>query len=321
MADEKTDGDKAVDIDRFTVKETREAVKSSLWKEDVYCNDHTAVWGSWYDPTDNCWGYACCKIKQHGKTCKLAEDAARREAEELSEAAEDMHGSSDSESADDLNSAGRKRFKAEDKFDWSNPPMEFQLRSEIEDPGQYINHFVRYFIGAWRRKQEAGFDDFADMEKKAFVNSLSEMEEALAPLVRRIESGQSLDHGELKGKQGWSMRCRETRPGMEGRAQEEKSVLGQLDEMVTHASDMEYRESMATYMRMTLGNKTWNNTIVQQVPACTMKGAREYRRNRDSLNTYDMDPVSQKYMWALRKLIQFASCIRPNSDKSKNCVL
>ena len=28
------------------------------------------------------------------------------------------------------------------------------------------------------------------------------------------------------------------------------------------------------------GNKTWNNTFVSHVAACTMKGAREYRRNR-----------------------------------------
>ena len=28
------------------------------------------------------------------------------------------------------------------------------------------------------------------------------------------------------------------------------------------------------------GNKTWNNTFVAHVAACTMKGAREYRRNR-----------------------------------------
>ena len=27
------------------------------------------------------------------------------------------------------------------------------------------------------------------------------------------------------------------------------------------------------------GNKTWNNTFVAHVAACTMKGAREYRRN------------------------------------------
>ncbi|CAJ1407984.1 unnamed protein product [Effrenium voratum] len=50
-----------------------------------------------------------------------------------------------------------------------------------------------------------------------------------------------------------------------------------------------------------------------------MKGAREYRRNRDNFNTYDMDPDSQKYMHALLKLVQLAQCLQPNEDASKNC--
>ena len=32
----------------------------SRYEEDVLENNHTAVWGSWYDLEAGTWGYACC---------------------------------------------------------------------------------------------------------------------------------------------------------------------------------------------------------------------------------------------------------------------
>merc|ERR1719160_1200970 len=108
---------------------------------------------------------------------------------------------------------------------------------------------------------------------------------------------------------------------MEGKFVQERSVLSSLDEIATFASKREYAQANGIYMKMAFGNKMWNLTHVAHVAACTMKGAREYRRNRDSLNTYDMDPVSQKYMHALKKLVHFAQIIQPNTDQSKNVVI
>merc|ERR1711972_445213 len=108
----------------------------------------------------------------------------------------------------------------------------------------------------------------------------------------------------------------------EGKFVKEASVLDSLDRMATSASKKDYADAHATYMKLTLGNKMWNSTHVAHVAACTMKGAREYRRNRDSLNTYDMEPVSQKYMHGMKKLCHFAQCIRPNTeDQSKNVMM
>merc|ERR1719327_46804 len=108
---------------------------------------------------------------------------------------------------------------------------------------------------------------------------------------------------------------------MEGKFVQELSVLDSLHKICCLAYDRGYFEAHGVYMKLTFGNKMWNLTFVAHVAACTMKGAREYRRNRDSLNTYDMDPVSTKYMWALLRLVQFMQCIRPNEDQSKNVVL
>ena len=35
----------------------------------VYINNHTAVWGSWYDATSGEWGYACCHSVVHVSYC------------------------------------------------------------------------------------------------------------------------------------------------------------------------------------------------------------------------------------------------------------
>lgn len=35
----------------------------------VYVNNHTAVWGSWYDAASGTWGYACCHSSVHMSYC------------------------------------------------------------------------------------------------------------------------------------------------------------------------------------------------------------------------------------------------------------
>lgn len=35
----------------------------------VYINNHTHVWGSWYDPSTSSWGYACCHSMVHISYC------------------------------------------------------------------------------------------------------------------------------------------------------------------------------------------------------------------------------------------------------------
>ena len=35
----------------------------------VYINNHTQVWGSWYDPSTSSWGYACCHSTVHISYC------------------------------------------------------------------------------------------------------------------------------------------------------------------------------------------------------------------------------------------------------------
>jgi len=291
----------------------RHLIESTLWKEDVYESDHRSVWGSWYDPKEQRWGYACCRGVQKGQPCTAASAAEGQVTSNLTP--------NSSSCEDDYSTDSEEAAASEQALDWSDPPTELLSREKVGSAADFIDHFVRYIIGAWRNEEAAGFKGFKDMERRAFQDALSHTEQAVTPLLRRLKKGEKLERGETRESMLGTACCRETRTSMEGKFLEEKSVLQQLNDMVTLAANRQYTEAHNTYMKMTLGNKMWNNTIVSHVPASTMKGAREYRRNRDSLNTYDMDPVSQKYMHAVRKLVHFAQCIRPNSDQSKNIVL
>ncbi|KII92763.1 hypothetical protein PLICRDRAFT_484383 [Plicaturopsis crispa FD-325 SS-3] len=51
------------------VKGRERAKAKSKYPEDVYMNNHTAVWGSWYDPGSGTWGYACCHSIIHISYC------------------------------------------------------------------------------------------------------------------------------------------------------------------------------------------------------------------------------------------------------------
>ncbi|KAG6831695.1 hypothetical protein H0H92_008338 [Tricholoma furcatifolium] len=51
------------------IKGKERAKARSKYPEDVYTNNHTAVWGSWYDPSTSTWGYACCHSIVHMSYC------------------------------------------------------------------------------------------------------------------------------------------------------------------------------------------------------------------------------------------------------------
>ncbi|OCH95147.1 hypothetical protein OBBRIDRAFT_746227 [Obba rivulosa] len=51
------------------IKGKERAKTRSKYPEDVYINNHTQVWGSWYDPASGEWGYACCHSAIHMSYC------------------------------------------------------------------------------------------------------------------------------------------------------------------------------------------------------------------------------------------------------------
>jgi len=286
-------------------------IESTLYKEDVCTLGHASPWGSWYNLEAKRWGYACCKglTAQRDQACPVAPPPSASAA-----AGEDGNDSGIEVTSPD--SEDQTEF---DPWDFSKPPAELLPPEKVcrGQPGAYINHFLAWSFGEWERMQESGYPGFEPIQHAKFNKTIKEAKDAITPLLWRLKKGVSLDRGEQKS----TKRSRETRTSMEGKFVKEKSVLDQLFKMANSCHERNYIEAHAEYMRLTFGNKMWNLTFVAHVAACTMKGAREYRRNRDSLNTYDMDPVSQKYMHAMKKLCRFSQCIRPSSDQSKNVVM
>lgn len=275
-------------------------LESTLYKEDVCIGEHTTVWGSFYDPETKRWGYKCCKIMEKQGKC-MAEKPPEPDPN-----------SSDLDNSPDSADFGPDGVEI---IDWANPPAELLPRDKFKAATAWVEHYVRYYVGEWQRKAADGYAGFPDLAVTTLRPLLKPSMEALEILIRRLHDPKELDRSEKTVRRG-----RETRAGMEGKVQQERSVLAQIDDITSNSQSLDYLAARAGYMKLTLGNKTWNNTFVAHVAACTMKGAREYRRNRDNFNTYDMDPDSQKYMHALLKLVQLAQCLKPNPDQSKNCV-
>ncbi|KAG2043674.1 Pre-mRNA splicing Prp18-interacting factor-domain-containing protein [Suillus americanus] len=61
------------------IKGKERAKARSKYPEDVYVNNHTDVWGSWYDLSSGTWGYACCHSTIHISYCagEVGKEAAQ----------------------------------------------------------------------------------------------------------------------------------------------------------------------------------------------------------------------------------------------------
>ncbi|KAH8087926.1 mRNA processing-related protein [Filobasidium floriforme] len=51
------------------IKGQERAKAKSKYDEDVLLNNHTSVWGSWYDLASGIWGFACCHLTIPGSYC------------------------------------------------------------------------------------------------------------------------------------------------------------------------------------------------------------------------------------------------------------
>ena len=54
------------------------ALPKSKYEEDVFINNHTSVWGSWWK--DHQWGYKCCKQSIRNSYCTGAAGIEAAEA-------------------------------------------------------------------------------------------------------------------------------------------------------------------------------------------------------------------------------------------------
>jgi len=182
------------------------------------------------------------------------------------------------------------------QVNWNDSPTDLLPREEVATPAAFVEHFARFTIGAWRRELQnpAPFEgkDLQETELAVFRSrqSLQQIEGAVAPLIKQLERNEA-----------------------------NAEVVQQLDKMVSLAAKREYAEAGMAYINMALGHKKWNQTHATYAGAVGQnKGCRTYKTYQDKLLEYDKDPVVQKYIQCMRKLVHFAQCIRPNEDVAKH---
>lgn len=266
----------------------RHLVSSDLYKEDAPDGDHQAVWGSFYDKEAQSWGYACCRGTSRHQPCQLRSEEGQAD-EKPSKKKKKRDDSSDSDSP------RRRQEKPKEKtVDWSSAPAELPPPAPSgRDDAALLGQVVRFGIGAWQREVDGAAADGqgpAQPETAAFrsADALRQAQEALAPLLLQLEAGRV-----------------------------EASVLSRLAEMAALAAEREYAATGRVYLELTMGNKRWQN-VVAGAQGLHNKGACIKLIAQSKLNAFDLDPVAQKYIIALRRLIQFLQYKRPNEDVSKH---
>lgn len=180
-------------------------------------------------------------------------------------------------------------------MDWGNAPAAFLPATEFEGPAAFVEHFVRWAIGEWSRNlQEEGsagshcFAGTPDAKSFASPESLQQAKAMLAPLLEQLH------HGSVS-----------------------KDVLDRLNKMVLQAECREYAAASQTYLALTMGKKLWNNGLAT-FTSQQQHGGSVKMKTYDPLTLYDSDPVAQKYMQGLRRIISFTQVVRPNADASKH---
>jgi len=272
--------------------------ESTLYKEDVLTLGHKSVWGSWYDKETKVWGYACCRILSKDSACPWGPFART-----TSVAAKDP----------------QPPPAAEEAGVWEGLPTEFLQRKAVEAgvdsdrqrQGMYVEHFVRFAVGAWRRLlrdgdgagkpldgqniRPAGIHpgQAAAAEQFKSAQKLREAEAALEPLIQQLQ-----------------------------KKQVPSSILTQLDKIIDFIADRGYVQASATYMTLTLGNKRWHSheTLMGGSYSATRapSGFENYKDNQEDRLAYETDPRVERYLHGIKRLSLLTQCFFPNEDTSKN---
>lgn len=272
--------------------------ESTLHKEDVLTLGHTSVWGSWYDKDTNLWGYACCRIMSRDSACPWGPFARSTPAAK----------------------EPQPSLAAEEAAIWDDLPTEFLQREIVEAgvqnerlrQGIYVEHFVRFAVGAWRRLLQEGnggakpLNDgqsirpacihpgqTAAAEQFRSAQKLQEAEAALEPLIQQLQKKQM-----------------------------PPSILTQLDKIADFNADRDYVQAAATYMTLTLGNKRWHSheTLMGGSYSATRapSGFENYKENQEGRLAYETDARVERYLHCIKRLTLLMQCFFPNEDMAKN---
>lgn len=158
------------------IKGQEQAKAKSKYVEDVYPNNHTSVWGSWYDRESGQWGFACCHSLISRSYCT---GEAGKEANQASTAAALLASKDDDEEPEkeqpvkSLAEMHRERMEAEKNRDTRDND-----KSSKEGEDDFDKEQLKRAVAEERRRKRMGEDEAWEATKKAKTGVTEEEMEA-----------------------------------------------------------------------------------------------------------------------------------------------
>lgn len=180
---------------------------------------------------------------------------------------------------------------------WGEPPEDLLERTDLEDSldgsRAYVAHFIRYVMGVWHmyfkngRKIEGNglTEGVAASFNSAMV--VEKTRESLTPLLNQLQ--------------------RNSVP---------EDILRQIDKVASLAAGRDYKQCMQEYVVVTMGRKTWHQTVMQTMMQQNHGGSVARITKQSPFVNFDFDPTMNAYMLALKRVIQFLQWLRPPTNPS-----
>lgn len=88
-------------------------------------------------------------------------------------------------------------------------------------------------------------------------------------------------------------------------------LLQRLDNLLSLATDRDYKTCMSRYVDITMGKKTWHQALSQDMMQQNHGGSICKIIKTSAFVDFDYDPAVNAYVLALKRLIQFLQWLRP----------
>eukprot|EP00747_Dinoflagellata_sp_TGD_P169346 gnl/TRDRNA2_/TRDRNA2_198119_c0_seq1.p1 gnl/TRDRNA2_/TRDRNA2_198119_c0~~gnl/TRDRNA2_/TRDRNA2_198119_c0_seq1.p1 ORF type:complete len:331 (+),score=58.17 gnl/TRDRNA2_/TRDRNA2_198119_c0_seq1:79-1071(+) len=170
------------------------------------------------------------------------------------------------------------------------PPTELEPRTAYNSDEDFLGRFVLYWFHAW----SAGTGMSAS--EKPDAKAVQSAREALLPLLQQLQKGT----------------C-------------QKALLGNLSDFADLAMQREYSKANDVYIAITIGKATWHSDLdlgeqrAHWGQGCQLRTMQRQvvSKDRSIVNLFDTDPVVQRYVHGLKRLVTHIQSVQPSVDPSK----
>jgi len=233
------------------------------------------------------WGsYFETTIRRWGYACCRSTEQGGRCSLAQPEVAPQAAGMEEDE--DDDEEKARQAWRSSRLLD-AEPPSELAPRSRGRDE-DYLAQFVLYWFHAWSK---GGADARGGRDAK----TVQQTRDALLPLLQQLQ-----------------------------RNVVDKELVKSLSDVAEMAQNREYAQANDVYIALTVGNALWHQHLdlgEQRAHWSGSDGLRTMQRqvvekDWSRASSFDTDPVVQRYVHALKRLVTYMQAERPSEDPSKN---